>query len=66
MKSRSYLVISGTIFGIVSILHWLRVLNGWAFVVGPWSAPIWVSWLGALIPAVLCLWAFRLVTAGVR
>ncbi len=62
MSSRTYLVISGTVFGIVAVLHLLRVVNGWAVVVGSWSAPMWVSWLGTLVPAVLCVWAFRLAS----
>ena len=60
MRPRAYLVISGTIFGTVAILHLLRVVNSWALVLGPWSAPMWVSWLGTLVPAVLCVWALRL------
>jgi hypothetical protein len=62
MNPRAYLVISGTLFGIVAILHLLRVVNNWAVVVGPWSAPMSVSWLGTLIPAVLCVWALRLAS----
>ena len=49
MNSRTYLVISGTVFGIVAVLHFLRVVNGWIMVLGPWSVPIWVSWLGTLV-----------------
>ncbi len=60
MSSRAYLVISGVIFGIVAVLHLLRLVNGWALELGPWSAPIWLSWLGAVVPALLCIWAFRL------
>ncbi len=59
MSTRAYLVISAAIFGIVAILHLLRVVNSWALVLGPWSAPIWVSWLGTLVPAGLCVWAVR-------
>jgi hypothetical protein len=62
MSSRTYLVISGAVFGIVAVLHFLRVVNGWAVVVGSWSAPMWISWLGTLGPAVLCVWAFRLAS----
>ena len=62
MNPRAYLVISGTLFGLVAILHLLRVVNGWAFVFGPWSVPIWASWFGTLIPAVLCIWALRLAS----
>jgi len=62
MNSRGYLVISGAIFAIVAILHLLRVLNNWVLVLGPWSAPIWVSWMGTVVPVVLGVWAFRLAS----
>ena len=62
MSPRAYLVISGTIFGIVAILHLLRVVNGWAFVLGPWSIPMSASWFGTLVPALLCVWALRLAS----
>jgi hypothetical protein len=62
MNSRAYLAISGTVFGIVAALHLLRVANGWAVEVGPWSAPMAISLLGTIFPAVLCAWAFRLIS----
>ena len=62
MNARVYLVVSGVVFGIVAILHLVRVMNSWAFQLGPWSIPMWVSWLGTFGPAVLCLWALRLAS----
>ena len=62
MNDRAYLLISGTLFGIVATLHLLRWLNGWPVTVGPWSVPMWVSWLGTLVPSALCVWAFRLAS----
>jgi hypothetical protein len=62
MSPRAYLLISGTFFGIVAVLHLLRVVNSWAFVLGPWSFPIWVSWLGTVVPGVLSIWALRLAS----
>jgi hypothetical protein len=56
----AYVAISGTVFGAVAVLHFIRVVNQWPFVIGPWSLPLWVSWLGTIVPLVLCLWAFRL------
>jgi acyl-CoA reductase-like NAD-dependent aldehyde dehydrogenase len=64
MKARTYLIISGCIFGIVAILHLLRVVNGWTLVLGPWTVPMWVSWVGTIVPALLCGWAFRLSLSG--
>ena len=57
---RLYLVVSGVIFGIVAILHLVRLVNGWRFDLGPWSIPMWMSWGGTLLPAILCVWALRL------
>jgi len=59
MNSRAYLVISGIIFGIVAVFHLLRVIKGWPLALGPWSVPMYVSWLGAIGPAILCTWAAR-------
>jgi hypothetical protein len=62
MNARGYLAVSGSVFGLVAILHLLRVINGWEVVVGPWSAPMAVSWLGTIFLAFLSVWAFRLAT----
>ena len=62
MSSRTYLFISGTVFGVISLLHLLRVINGWDLVLGPWATPMWVSWGGTLVPGFLCIWAFRLAS----
>ena len=62
MNHRTYVRISGTIFGIVAILHLLRVVNGWPLELGPRSVPMWISWCGTIGPAILCVWAFRLAS----
>jgi hypothetical protein len=62
MNARTYVAVSGVVFGLVALLHLLRVLNGWAVAVGPWSAPMGVSWLGTAFPACMCLWAWRLAS----
>jgi len=60
MNCRTYLCISGTIFGVVGALHVLRLVNGWPFQVGPWMLPVALSWVAVAAAAGLCLWAFRL------
>ena len=54
---RSYLITSALIFAAVAILHFLRLINDWDFVLGPWSIPRWVSWAGTAFPACLSAWA---------
>jgi hypothetical protein len=60
MGARRYLIISGSIFGIVAAAHLLRMANGWEMRIGSWAAPMGVSWLGTIFPAALAFWAFRL------
>ena len=59
--TRIYFIISGVIFGLVAIIHLIRALSNWAFVIGPITLPLSASWIGFIMTAVLCLWAIRLV-----
>ena len=58
MKQSTFNAVAGSIFGIVAVVHALRLLRGWAFVVGGWSAPMWVSWLGLALAGFLAWAAF--------
>jgi len=57
---QTYLLISGVIFGLVAILHLLRIMNDWSLQIGHLDIPMWMSYGGLVIPAVLCAWAFSL------
>ncbi len=58
---RVYLRISGAVFGLIALLHVLRLLRHWPAQIADWTVPIWVSWIAILAAAVLSIWAFRLV-----
>ena len=58
----AYLLISGILFGLVALLHLFRVIDGWALVMGQFSAPMWASYVTFVVSAVLCVWAIRLAT----
>ncbi len=60
MLKQQYFVLSGTIFGLVSLLHFIRAFNQWPFQIGPWSLPISLSWIAGVIAAMLCVWALWL------
>lgn len=64
MQTQPYLLVSGLFFGVVALLHLLRIINQWAFELGPYSLPMFFSWFGVVGPALLCLWAFRLALGG--
>ena len=64
MNNRNYFFISGIIFGCVALLHLVRLINGFEAVIGPWTIPMGVSWVGLFVTAGLSGWAFRLVKSG--
>lgn len=57
---RKYLLVSGAIFALVSLGHLFRMIYGLEFHFGSVTVPMWASWLGFLVPAVLSGWAFKL------
>ncbi len=62
MGNKTYLAISGAIFGLVALGHILRVMFNWSFAIGGWNAPISASWLALFVAAAMCVWAIRLAT----
>lgn len=52
--------IAGTIFGIVSAVHLLRLITHFSLVIGDWSVPLWVNVLGVVIAGALSVWLWRL------
>jgi hypothetical protein len=58
--NRPYLIVSGSLFGLVGLLHLLRLVYGWTVQVGAWVVPEAASVIGVIIAAGLCAWAFLL------
>ena len=59
---RAYVLISGAIFGVVALVHVVRLLLDWPAQVAGWVVPIWISWIAIFAAGALCVWAFRLVS----
>src|ERR1017187_9333408 len=59
MNDKLFHLIAGTIFALVALLHVLRIYMGWSVVVGGWSAPMWVSWIGLVVAGGLAYFALR-------
>ena len=57
---KPYLVVSGTLFTLISLLHLIRLLVHWPAVIAGWTVPLWVSGLGFVVAGALCVWAFQL------
>ena len=60
MPLRVYLIVSGALFAVVAELHLVRVVKQLDIQIGDWAAPVWVSWVGTVVPTVLSFSAFRL------
>ena len=43
-KKRYYAIVS-TLFLIVSLLHFVRIINGWDLILGDHVIPVWMSWV---------------------
>lgn len=61
---RAYLLVSGLLFGVVTLVHILRLAYGWPVQISGLAVPLDVSWIGIAIPGALCVWAFVLVRRG--
>ena len=55
-----YLLISGIIFGLVAILHLVRLIWKVSVQFGSKVLPMRISWGGLVAATVLCVWAFVL------
>jgi len=60
MTQKLYLRIAGSIFGVISLLHVLRLLLGWQVVIGGQTFPMWLSWIGPFVAAYLSYEGFRM------
>jgi hypothetical protein len=60
MSRKPYLLLSGTIFLVVAVLHLLRLIAGEPVLIGTTVVPLWISWFGFPGAAALGFWAHAL------
>jgi hypothetical protein len=61
MNLKNYsLRIAGTIFGIVAIMHFLRIVTGIPVVIGDFLFPVWINWMGMIVTLILCIGLWRI------
>ena len=58
---RTYLWVSGVLFGVVAVVHLLRVAYAWPVQIAGATVPLEASWLGLIAAAGLSAWAISLV-----
>lgn len=49
LEQKDYIQVTGLIFGVIAVLHVLRLILGWDANIGGYTVPIWVSFVAALI-----------------
>jgi hypothetical protein len=49
MTEKTFLKTAAAIFGVVAVVHLVRILAGWPIVIDGWTVPMWVSWIGLIV-----------------
>jgi hypothetical protein len=63
---RTYLQISGTLFGLIALGHLLRLFRHWPVDLAGHMVPLWASWVGLVLAGGLSVRALRLMRATPR
>jgi len=58
MNQKNFLYLVSGIFGLIFILHILRLFLEWEVVFNGWLAPMWLSWVALIISGFLTYKAF--------
>ena len=58
MKTRLYLTTTATVFAAVALAHAARLIGQADVRIGSFAVPMAVSWVGAVVPALLSAWGF--------
>ncbi|PIQ82088.1 MAG: hypothetical protein COV76_05580 [Candidatus Omnitrophica bacterium CG11_big_fil_rev_8_21_14_0_20_64_10] len=59
MKQSTFNTIVGILFGLMTVLHGLRLFSSWEIVINGRTIPLWGSWVGLAIAGFLTIAAFR-------
>lgn len=59
MAHRNYCMVSGVLFFLVALAHLLRVVYGVQVQIEEVAVPMYVSWVGFVVPAALSYWALK-------
>jgi hypothetical protein len=58
MNGRTYMMVSGTMLGVIGIGHLVRIIQRWELVMGPWTVPLWASGVVAVVFFAFGLWGW--------
>lgn len=61
MSNRQYLLVSAILFALVALAHLIRLISAFTVTVADYVVPMYVSWVGLIVPALLAISALRLL-----
>jgi hypothetical protein len=61
MSQKTFTIIASVIFGVVALFHVLRIFFGWPAVIGSWTVPMRLSWIGLVVAGGLSYFGINLV-----
>jgi len=57
-NKKRYYAIASTLFLLVGILHFIRIINGWELILGDYMIPMWMSWVAVALLGYLTIRGF--------
>ena len=60
MNQKAFSLVAGVVFGLVALVHVLRIVLGWSIVIQDLSIPMWPSGLAVVVFGYLAYEGFRL------
>ncbi len=60
MMQKMFSIIAGTLFALVALAHLGRITQGWDITAAGMAIPMWVSWVGLVVTAILAFFGFKL------
>jgi hypothetical protein len=64
--SENVLCCGRVIFAVVALFHLVRIYMDWPVMIGDWSVPMWVSWIGLVVAGGLAFFGLRLAERHAR
>ena len=64
--SENVLCCGRVIFAVVALFHLVRIYMDWPVMIGDWSVPMWVSWIGLVVAGGLAFFGLRLAERDAR
>ena len=59
MDQKTFSIAAGVIFAVVALFHLVRIYMGWPVMIGDWSVPMWLSWIGLIIAGGLAFFGMQ-------